>query len=154
MKCSNSANAVRAGAVILKQLQQNLPRIIPKPNWLVGVVVRDIVISAGMGGSRGDAPPYKPFSNIFFDEYSFSIISNFFDNNKPYALRLRNQLCITKCIIFGETFRIRDENFKQNLPRNCSKSAKWPLQHEKFQKLSGGACSWILLQLFYSQFTL
>ena len=38
-----------------------------KPNRLVGVVVRDSVISASMGGSRGDAPPpHQPFSNMFF----------------------------------------------------------------------------------------
>ena len=51
----NCPKAVRA--VISKQLGQNLPRIILKPYRLVGIVVKDIAISAGMGGSRGDEPP-------------------------------------------------------------------------------------------------
>ena len=94
VKCPNYASAVRA--VISKQLWQNLPHIILKPNRLVGVVVRDVVISAGMDGSRGDAPPYQPFSNIFFDEYSFSIISNLFDDNMLYALSTHNRKCMDK----------------------------------------------------------
>ena len=72
-------------------------RIILKPNCLVGVVVRDIVISAEMGGSRGNAPhPHQPFSNMFFDKYSFFIISNLFDNNKPYALSTHNRKSMNK----------------------------------------------------------
>ena len=61
-----------------------------------------------------------------FDNYNCSIISNLFDNIKPY---ITPQARITeteprKCIIFGETFRFRSKKFKQSLPRNCSKSTK------------------------------
>ena len=63
-----------------------------KPNRLVGVVVRDIVIRAGRGGSKRDvgnaSSPPAIFKHVF-DEYSFSIISNIFDN-KPYALIIEN----------------------------------------------------------------
>ena len=66
MQCATSASPVLA--VISKQLLQNLPHIMLKPNWLVGVVVRDIVIRVGRGGSRrdvGDAFSHQPFSNMF-----------------------------------------------------------------------------------------
>ena len=70
-----------------------------KPNRLVGVVLRDMVIRAGRGGSRrdvGDAfSPPAIFKHVF-DEYSFSIISNLFDNNKPYTLSTHNQKCTNK----------------------------------------------------------
>ena len=50
-----------------------------KPNRLVGVVGRDIVIGAGRGGSRRDvrdtSTPPAIFKHVF-DEYSFSIILN------------------------------------------------------------------------------
>ena len=68
----------------------------PKSARLVGAVVRDIVISVGMDRSRGDAPPHQPFSNMFFDEYSFFIISNLFDNNKPYTLSTHNRKCMNE----------------------------------------------------------
>ena len=53
-----------------------------KPNRLVGVVVRDIVISAGRG-VEGDAPPPLAIFKHIFDQYNFSIISSSFNNNKP-----------------------------------------------------------------------
>ena len=59
-------------------------------------------------------PPPAIFINAF-DEYNFSIISNLFDNNNPYALSKYNRNVRTKCAIFGEVFKIRGENFKQNL---------------------------------------
>ena len=67
---------------------------------LVGVVVRDIVISTGRGGSKwdvGDASSHQPFSNMFLnDENNFFIISSLFDNNKPYALSTHNGKCANK----------------------------------------------------------
>ena len=54
-----------------------------KPNRLVAVVVRDIVIRAGRGRSRrdvGDASSPPAIFKHVFDEYSFSIISNVFEN--------------------------------------------------------------------------
>ena len=59
-----------------------------KPNRLVDVVVRDVVVSGSKSESRGDVgvhPPPAIFMHVF-DEYNFSIISNLFNNNKPQAL--------------------------------------------------------------------
>ena len=71
--------------VISKRVWQNLPRIILKPNQLVGTVVRDIVISVGRGGSKeGMWEMYPPTAIIkhVFEECNFSIMSNLFNNNK------------------------------------------------------------------------
>ena len=62
----------------------------------VGVVVRDIVIIASRGGSRGDVLPLPAIFKNAFDEYNFSVISNLFDNSKPYALRPHNRKCTNK----------------------------------------------------------
>ena len=121
MKCSPCASAVRA--VISTQLCQNLSHIILKPNRLVGVVD---------SGKRhwyqcGQGWMYTPptiFKHVF-DEYNFSIISNLFDNNKPYTLSTHNRKCTNKIHhIFSETLRFRGINFEQNLSKNCSKSTK------------------------------
>ena len=50
-----------------------------------------------------------PIFKYVFDVYNFSIISNLFDSDKPYALSTQNLNVRTKCIIFGETFRIKDK---------------------------------------------
>ena len=74
--------------LLFQQLWQNLVHVL-KSNQPVGVVVRDIVIRAVRGGSRGDvgnASSLLANFNDVFDEHSFSIISNLFDNNKPDAL--------------------------------------------------------------------
>ena len=59
----------------------------------------------------GCIPPPAIFKHV--DEYSFSTISNLFDNNKPYALSTYRIIknVQTKCIIFGETLRFKG---KQN----------------------------------------
>ena len=70
-----------------------------KPNQLVGVAVRDIVIRAGRGGSRWNVGDAFSLPVIFIhvsDEYSFSITWNLFDNNKPYALSTHNRKCTNK----------------------------------------------------------
>ena len=49
------------------------PYIILKPNRLVGVVVKDVVITAGRGGSRGGMWGMHSLPAIFkhvFDEYN------------------------------------------------------------------------------------
>ena len=66
---------------------------------LIGVVVKDIVIGAGRGGSRGDVGGAHPSPSIFkhvLDECSFSVILNLFDNNKSYALSSHNRKCTNK----------------------------------------------------------
>ena len=148
MKCPNCESAVRA--VISKQLGQNLPHIMLKPNRLVGVVGRDIVIGAGRGGSRGGRhiPPPAIFKHDF-DKYSFFIISNLFDNTKPYALRTHNRKCTNKCITFGETLRFRGKKFKQNLLKNCLTSAKMTTPVYKFSKNFQGSMSPDPLRVFF-----
>ena len=45
----------------------------------------------------------------------------------------------TKCLIFGEALRIRVKNFKQNWPKNYSKSIKIAITACKFINFSGVA---------------
>ena len=49
-----------------------------------------------VGGNMGDASPPPTIFKHVFDEYNFSIISNLFDNNKPYALSTHNGKCTNK----------------------------------------------------------
>ena len=126
-----------------------------EPKRLVGVVVRDIVISSNRGGSRGGVGDASPPPAIFkhaFDEYNFSIISNLFDNSKPYALSAKARIIEnvqTKCIIFGETLRFRGKKFKQNLPKNCLKSTKIASTVSKFLKIFWGSMPLDPLKAFY-----
>ena len=67
----------------------------------------------------GYHPPTSHFQKCFGCRlYNFSIISNLFDSNKLHALSTHNQNMRTKCIIFGETLKIKVKKFKQNLPEN------------------------------------
>ena len=59
--------------------------------------------------------PSTIFENVF-DVNNFSIISNLFDSDKPYALTFENVR--TKRILFGEALRIRVKRFQQILPEN------------------------------------
>ena len=72
------------------------------------------------GGCNGCISPPAILKNIFH-EYNFSIISNLFDNNKPYALSKHKSInnVRTKRIIFGEALRIRGKKIKQNFPEYC-----------------------------------
>ena len=48
------------------------------------------------GGDVGDASPPPAIFKYAFDEYDFPIISNLFDNNKPFALSTHNRKCTNK----------------------------------------------------------
>ena len=82
---------------------------------------------------RGMHPP-PAISKKIFDAYNFSIISNLFDSEalRPEYVIIENVR--TKCIIFGETLRIRVKKFKQNLRENYSKSTKIVITAGKFSK--------------------
>ena len=54
-----------------------------------------ILKEANSGGMSGMHPPPAIFQHVF-DEYKFFIISNLFDNNKPYALSTHNRKCTNK----------------------------------------------------------
>ena len=69
----------------------------------------------------GYASPHQPLFNNVFDEYNFSIILNLFDNNNPLHLASINRHVETKCIIFGEGFKIRGKIFQQNFPSKLCK---------------------------------
>ena len=45
----------------------------------------------------------------------------------------------TKCIIFGKAIKIRNQNYKQNLPENYSKSTKMTITVCKFSKIFRGS---------------
>ena len=47
------------------------------------------------GRMKGMHPTTSQLKNVF-DVYSFSIISNLFDSNKPYALSTHNPKCANK----------------------------------------------------------
>ena len=91
----------------------------------------------GRGGGRDAA--IQPFSNMLLVFYNFSIISNLFDNNKPYPKARIIGNVRTKCIIFGTTLRIRSKKFKQNLPKICSISTKMATTVCKFLKIFRGS---------------
>ena len=83
--------------------------------------------------------PPAIFKNAF-NAYNFSIISNLFDSNKPYALSTHMENVRTKCIIFSEALRFRVKKFSQNLPENYSRSTKIAITACKFSKFFRGAC--------------
>ena len=55
--------------------------------------------------------------------------------------------------VFGKALKIRGQNYKQNLPKNCSKSTKMAITVSNFQICFGRACprtsqeSFLLLKL-------
>ena len=82
----------------------------------------------GRGGGCGECIPLLAIFKHVFDEYKFFIISNFFENNRPYAPSTHNRKCANKMspsylvkppIILGETLKNRDKKFNQNAPENC-----------------------------------
>ena len=80
-------------------------------------------------------PPGSAIFKIVFDAYNFSIISNLFDSDKPYALRMRKLKCANKMYhIFGDAFRTKVKKFNPNLPENYLKSTKIPIMACKFSK--------------------
>ena len=82
---------------------------------------------------RGMHSPTSHFKNVF-DVYNFSIISNLFRSNKPYAFSTYLENVRTKCIIFGEALRIRVKKFEQNLRENYLESTKITITVCKFSK--------------------
>ena len=82
--------------------------------------------------------PLAIFKNVF-DVYNFSIISNLFHSNKPYAFSTYIENVQTKCIIFGEALRSRVKKFKQNLREDYTKSTKIAITACKFSKLFRGS---------------
>ena len=108
-----------------------LPHIILKPNQLVGIVVRDIVMKAGRGGSRGCGgciPPPAILKHVF-DLYNFFTISNFSITISltPIAHIMKNVR--TKCIIqavqlaINKKMKKNDGNLLEkmtNLQKKCA----------------------------------
>ena len=58
-------------------------------------------------------------------------------------LRLKRalaKLCEQNASYLEKHSKLWAKNIKQNLPENCFKSLKWPLQYVNFQKISGDVC--------------
>ena len=93
MKCPNYARALRA-------LQYQLVGVTIPAGWSSGKTPLDTLLSAragtNPGGDVGDACPPPAIFKHAFDEYNFSIILNFFDSNKPYALSTHDRKCTNK----------------------------------------------------------
>ena len=69
--------------------------------------------------------PPAIFKNAFdVSLYNFFIISNFFDSDKPYALRTYNRKCVNKMRHIWQSTQNLSKKCKQNLCENCSKSNK------------------------------
>ena len=94
------------------------------------------------GGCVGCISPPAIFKHVF-DEFNFFIISNLFNNNKPYALSMHNR----KCIIFGETLRFSGKKYKICL-KIVQKVLKLLLPCVNFQKFSEGVCPQTPPELF------
>ena len=70
--------------------------------------------------------PHQPFSKVFFYEYSFSIISNFLDSNKPVTAEagvIENVR--TKCIIIycGSSPLLDDSSVSSTTKTRCYQAA-------------------------------
>ena len=66
----------------------------------IGLTLLMISVVYGQGQIQGTRmrdmhPPPAIFKNAF-DVYTFSMISNLFDSNKPYALSTHNRKCANK----------------------------------------------------------
>ena len=86
--------------------------------------------------------PLAIFKNVF-DIYNFSVISNLFENNKPYALGTHNEKCANKMHHIWRSTQIK--KFEQDLPENYLKSTKIAITACKF---SGRACPRTPQELF------
>ena len=84
------------------------------------------------GGMWGCIPPPAIFKHVF-DEYNFSMISNLFHYNKPYALSTHNRKCTNKKHYLVKHSDLGAKNLKQNLPKSCSKSTKIATPHYLIQ---------------------
>ena len=80
------------------------------------------------GMDEGMYSPHQLFFDYVFDKYNFSIISNLFNDNKPYALAHIIENVRTQCIILYlvkySLLKIIVKKFKQSLPEKCSKNTK------------------------------
>ena len=93
--------------------------------------------------------PPAVFKNVF-DAYNFSIISNFCDSDKLYAIRTHNQKCAKKMHhIWRSTQKLRSKNLNKICEKIIQKALKQPLQHVNFEKFSGAACSRTPLESFW-----
>ena len=86
-------------------------------------------------------PPPPAIFKHGFGEYSFSIISNLFDNNKPYALstHIENVRYEQNASYLVKHSKLGAKNFNKICLKIVQKVLKWPLQYVNFEKISGGS---------------
>ena len=79
--------------------------------------------------------------NVVFDEYSFSIILNLFDNNDPYTLGThKSKMFEQNASYMVENSEIGAKKLTKFALKIVQKALKLPLKHLNFQKFSVAAC--------------
>ena len=78
--------------------------------------------------------------NVVFDEYSFSIILNLFDNNDPYALGThKSKMFEQNASYMVENSELGAKKLNKICLKNCSKSIKIAIKTSKFSKIFRGS---------------
>ena len=83
--------------------------------------------------------PLPAIFKVVLNVYNFSIISNLFDSDKPYALSTHNRKCANKMHHILRSTQIRVKQFEQNLPENSSKRTETTIRAGKFSKIFRGS---------------
>ena len=83
--------------------------------------------------------PLPAIFKVVFDVYNFSIISNLFNSDKPYALSTHNRKCANKMHHILRSTQIKAKQFKQVLREDYSKRTKITIIACKFSKFFRGS---------------
>ena len=79
-------------------------------------------------------PPPANFKNVF-DEYNYSLISNLFDKNKPYALSMHNRKYAKKMhYVLAKHSELGSKNFTKIRSKIIQKALKSAITSCKFSK--------------------
>ena len=96
-------------------------------------------LGTDLGGRMRGMHPLPAIFKVVLNVYNFSIISNLFDSDKPYALSTHNRKCANKMHHILRSTQIRVKQFEQNLPENYSKRTKITIRACKFLKIFRGS---------------
>ena len=82
-------------------------------------------------------PPPAILKNVH--EYNFSIISNLFDNNEPYAALSKHQstMCEQNASYLKKHSELGAKKLNKIFLNTVGKAQTWPLLYENFQKFRG-----------------
>ena len=88
-------------------------------------------------GCNGCIPPAAILKNVVH-EYNFSIISNLFDSNKPYALsKHKSTMCEQNASYLKKLSKLGVKKLNKIFLNTVEKAQTWLLQYENFLKFSG-----------------